>query len=417
MANTLITPSIITKQALVEFKNAMVMLMKVDRQLDSQFANKIGDTINVRRRVMYSAIDGPNITGKILNTIEGNIPVQLDKQKTVPIQFTTKDLTLTIEDFSERYIRPAMIELVQQVESEIAEQYKKIWNFTGTPGTTPSTFLQIGDARAILTENGVPSDTRAIFYTPAAITNLADGLKGVFPTNIAETAIEEASIGRYAGFQVIESASLKTHTVGVNTGTPLIDGAAQNVTYLSSKDGYSQSLVTKDWTNSVTDILLAGDIFTIANVFSVNPRTRVSTGRLQNFVVLVDATSGASTGPATLSISPPIIIPSGGTPDDDLAYQTVDAAPADNAVITVKTGAGGTQHPQNLGFHKNAITVAFAQLEEPEGGANFSRQNMDGVSILFVEQFDILLQQNIKRFDILFGVEAQNPGMAIRHTG
>jgi hypothetical protein len=411
MANSLLNPSIITKRAMVEFKNAMVLLEKVDRQLDPLFEGKAGDTISVRKRVRYIAHNAADITSNINDTVEGKIAVTLNQRRVVPMQFDSKELSLDIEEFSDRYIRPAMIELAQQVESAIAGEYTKIWNFTGTPGTNPSTFLQIGTVGAIMDESAVPAGMgdRCAFYTPAASLTLADGLKGVFPNTIATNAIENALVNNYAGFSVYKSQSLITHTVGAHGGTPLVDGASQNVTYATSKDSYSQTLVTNGWTNSVTGILLEGDTFTIANVYAVNPRTRQSTGRLQSFVVRADANSGASTGPATLTISPAIIT-SG-------PYQTVSAAPANDAAITVTSGTAGASYSQNLAFHKDAITVAFGQLVAPVGNVQFGRETMDGVSVRLVGDYDILTDINTWRFDVLFGVEAQNPGMAVRHVG
>ena len=408
--NSLLNPSIITKRAMVEFKNASVLLAKVDRQLDPLFEGKVGDSVSVRKRVRYVAHNAADITSNINDSVEGKILVTLDQRRVVAMQFSSEELSLDIEEFSERYIRPAMIELAQQVESEVADQYKKIWNFTGTPGTSPTTFLQIGTAGAILDEAGVPNGMgdRCAFYTPQASLTLADGLKGVFVTPIAKTAIEYAKVNDYAGFAVYKSQSLKTHVVGAHGGTPLINGASQNVTYLASKDGYTQSLITDGWTNSTTDVLLEGDTFTIANVYAVNPRTRASTGRLQSFVVRADADSGATTGPATLTISPPIIT-SGSN-------QTVDSAPADGAAITVTTGTAGSSYPQNMAFTKDAITVAFGKLVKPVGNVQYGRETMDGVSVRLVGDYDVLKDNNTWRFDILFGVEAQNPGMAIRHT-
>jgi len=410
MANTLLNPSVITKRAMVEFKNAMVMLDKVDRQLDPMFEGKVGDTVSVRKRVRYTAHTAADITSNINDTTEGKIAVQLDQRRVVAIQFDTKELSLDIEDFSERYIRPAMIELAQAVESQIAAQYTKIFNFTGTPGTNPSTFLQIGTAGTILDEMGVPNgmNDRAAFYTPGAALTLADGLKGVFPTSIATKAIEYAKVNDYAGFNVYKCNSLSTHTTGYYTtgSTPLVNGATQNVTYATSKDGYTQSLITDGWTSGGA-VILAGDTFTIAGVYSVNPRTRVSTGRLQSFVATVDGT--ATGADLTMTISPPIIT-SG-------ANQTVDAAPANNAIITMTGGTESTAYSQNMAFHKDAITVAFGQLVKPQGNVEFGRETMDGVSVRLVADYDILTDNNIWRFDILFGVEAQNPGMAIRHVG
>ena len=409
--NSILNPSIITKRAMVEFKNAMVMLEKVDRQLDPLFEGKIGDTVSVRKRVRYTAHNAADITSNINDTVEGKVNVTLDQRKVVAMEFSSQELSLDIEEFSDRYVRPAMIELAQQVESDIADQYKKIWNFTGTPGTNPSTFLQIGTAGTILDEGAVPMGMgdRCAFYTPAASLTLADGLKGVFPSAIATKAIEYAMVGDYAGFNVYKSQSLKTHTVGAHGGSPKVDGASQNVTYLTAKDGYTQSLITDGWTNSITGILLEGDTFTIVGVNSVNPRTREDTGRLQSFVVRADANSGASTGPATLTIAPAIIT-SG-------ANQTVTAAPANNANIVVTSGTASASYSQNLAFTKDAITVAFGKLVKPIGNVQYGQESMDGVSVRLVGDYNVLTDVNTWRFDVLYGVETQNPAMSIRHVG
>ena len=407
MSNSLLTPTIITKAAMVELKNAMVMLAKVDRSLDSNFASKIGDTVSVRKRVMYAATTSADITGSISDSVEGKIDVTLDQRRVVTMQFDSSELGLKIEEFTDRYIRPAMIELAQQVESSIAGLYKQVWNFTGTPGTSPSTFLSIGTAAAILSESGCPDEDRNAFYSPNATVTLADGLKGVFPTQIATNAIEKAFINSYAGFDVYRSNSLAAHTVGALGGTPLVNGASQNVTYATSKNGYTQSLITDGWSNSITGLLKEGDTFTIAGVYAVNPKTRQSTGRLQSFVVRADADSNGS-GQATLTIAPPMIT-SG-------AYQTVTAAPADNAAITVTSGTAATAYVQNLLFNKGAFTVAFGQLAKPVGNVMTGTESLDGISVRMVGDYNVLTDVNVWRFDVLYGVKAVAPAAAVRHT-
>jgi hypothetical protein len=246
------------------------------------------------------------------------------------------------------------------------------------------------------------------FYDEDASLALADGLKTVFPADIAKKAIEEAAIGRYSKFMLYENQSLALHTVGVATGTPLVNGASQDTTYAASGDSNTQTIITDGWTNSTANILLAGDVITFAGVNSVNRKTRQDTGDLQTFSVVADATSGASTGPATLTITPAMII-SG-------PYQTVTAAPADGAAIVVKTGAGGSSHKQNLAFHPNAITLAMAPLDLPEDGATASRESFGNISIRAVRQYDITNDQTVYRFDILYGVKAQNADFAVRTT-
>ncbi len=407
MANNFKNTKLVTRMLLKEFMNSLQMGAKVDRQLDDKF-RKVGATIDVRRPVMFLATDGAVISSN--DAVEERAAtVTLDQRKKVSFAISSQDLTLSVEDFNERYVQPAAAELAQAVETAIGGAYTQIGNFVGTPGTVPSTFLEVGAAAKVLTKLGTPMNVRwCAFYDEDASLALADGLKSVFPKEIAAKAIEEASIGRYSKFELYENQSLAIHTVGVATGTPLVNGAAQETTYAASGDAWSQTLATDGWTNSTTGILKAGDVITISGVNSVNRRTRQDTGDLQTFTVLADVDSGATTGPASLVISPPMII-SG-------PYQTVTAAPADGAAITVKTGAGGSSHKQNLAFHKNAITLAMAPLDLPEDGATASRESFGGISIRAVRQYDINSDETVYRFDILFGVKAQNPDFAVRTT-
>ena len=411
--NSFENTDLVTKFGIKELMNVLMLAEKVDRQFDSTTifdGDKVGESAKVRRAIYYKSTDGAVIeAGETSSIEEGTVDVVLEFRKKVVMAISSKEMALNVVDLQESKIRPAMVTLAQDVESAIAAVYKEIYNFTGTPGTTPSTFLEVGEAGRVLDDLGVPMDSRSAFYDPAASLSLANGLKGAFPQAIATRAIEKALIGMYAGFDMFKNQSLARHTVGINTGTPLVNGASQGTTYALSKNSWTQTLATDGWTNSQTGILKEGDVFTIANVFAVNRRTLESTGELAQFVVRADADSGASTGPAVLTISPPIIT--------EGPYQTVDAEPANDAVITVKTGTGGTSYRQNLAFHKNAITLAFGQLDVPKDGVSSSRVNFKGISMRATRQYNITLDKTVFRFDIYFGVKAQNPDFAVRTTG
>jgi hypothetical protein len=422
MANSLITPDMITKYALVEFKNAMVMMKTVDRQLDGQF-NEVGDTISVRRRVRFEATSTATITNAYNDVTEGKIAVQLDKRKVVPFRFSSKELTLDIGNFNERYIRPAMIELVQKVESDIATVAKNnLFWYAGTPGTTPSTYANIAACRTKLNNAGVPMDTeRYLFLEPEAAgvvagTQLAvgsstagHGAAGNIDRGRADQMFNEAYIGKMAGFHILESQSLARHTTGTYdtpTSTALVAGT-QSTTYAISKDGYTMSL-NIDGVTSGSFAMKKGDSFTIAGVYAVNPRTRTSTGQLQNFTLTADVAAAGAAGTQTWTITPPIIA-SG-------AYQTTEQAAPNNAVITVK-GTSATQYPRNLFWHKDAITLAMSPLDLPTGATVKSRAEMDGTSIRLVSDYNVDTDLQSWRFDILYAVVAQNPGMGGQLTG
>lgn len=398
MANSFYTTDKILSEGIMLLENEMVMGNAVHTDYADEYTT-VGDTINIRRPVQYQGIDDNlDITGVQEDIQQATIPIKMDKTTTVPVRIGAKERTFDFDRFSQDILKPAMVTLKDKIEAHVASKYSDFYHFTGTPGTVPSTFLELGAMGAILTDGAVPNSGRIGFHGTDAALKLADGLKGVYVQGKAKTAFEEAEIGRYAGFTNYETVYAPTHTVGNHGGTPLINGAAQDVTYAASKQTYSQTLSTDGWTASRTGVLKKGDVFTIAGVFAVNPVSRVSTGRLQTFVVREDADSGASTGPAVLTISPPIIA-SG-------AYQTVTAVPADNAVITVKSGAANAQHKQSLLLHPQSIALVTRKIDIPTGaGVKTTTKSGNKVTVSCTEFIDGNTLAQTFRFDILYKAE------------
>lgn len=409
MTNTLQNTSLIANEGLMHLENALVFGGLISNDYSDKFQN-VGDTISIRRPAQYSVQkNNLDITSTAQDIIQGTVPVTLTKTGTVPIKITALERTLSFDRLSEDVIKPAMIALADEIEQTIAAQYYKFYHFQGTAGTLPVTFLDLANSGAVMTDGAVPKAGRVAIHGTSASAALADSLKGVYVQSKAKTALEEASFGRYGGFDNYESAHAPTHTVGVATGTPLVNGGAQNVTYESVRNTFSQTLNTDGWTNSTTGILKAGDVFTIAGVFAVNPVSKQSTNRLQTFTVLADANSGATTGPAALTISPPIIT-SG-------AYQTVTAAPADNAAITVKTGTSGARNKQSLLMHPSAMTLVTRPLDIPSGqGLRTSTKSGNKVSVSVSEFVDGTTLTQTIRFDMLYEALVIDPRMGLRLT-
>lgn len=412
MANTIITPSIIAKEALMQLKNNLHMSNEVHREYKKEFV-KVGSTVSIRKPVKFYASDGATRVNQDVE--EKSTSIAVDQRKHVSWGFSTQDLTLSIEEYSERYIKPAAITLANTMDRGGHALYKNVWNSVGTPGTDPSTFASVAACAQRLDEMAVPSDSRKAILNPAANYAIAGNQTSLFAPNAKfKSAYEAAKMGMVANLDTMSSQNVTNHTVGVATGTPLVNGASQNVTYSAATGANSQTLNTDGWTASTTGILKAGDVFTIAGVFAVNPVPgEGTTGKtkmpyLQQFTVLADANSGATTGPATLTISPAIIT-SG-------AHQTVNAAPADNAAITV-LGTGATSYAQNLAFHKNAFALVTVPLEMPDGAAFKARETHDGLSLRVVKQYDIDTDQDIIRLDVLYGWGSIYPDLATRLWG
>ncbi|AUQ74763.1 P22 phage major capsid protein family protein [Phaeobacter piscinae] len=412
MANDFYTTDKILKEAIMLLENELVMGNAVHTDLQGQApggAEKVGNTISIRRPTQYQGqADDIDITGYREDIEQATIPITLDKTHTVPVQIGALERTFDFNRFSEDILKPAMITMKDRVEAHIASKYSDFYHFSGTPGTVPSTFKDLGRVGAILTDGAVSNSGRVAFHGTDASLELADGLKGVYVQGKAKTAFEEATIGRYGGFTNYQTVYAPTHTVGNHGGTPLVNGASQNVTYAAAKQSFSSPLVTDGWSASRTGLLKKGDVITIAGVNAVNPVSKEDTGRLQTFVVKADVNSDGS-GNATVQLSPPLVT-SG-------AYQTVSAAPADNAAITVKTGSANGVHKQSLLLNPKAIALVTRPLDIPNGsGVKTTTKSGEKVTISCTEFVDGNTLAQTFRFDILYKAETVDARLGARLT-
>ena len=414
MPNVIVTPSMIAKEALMQLENNLVLANQVHRTFEKEFTGGVGSTVSIRKPVKFFTADGATRVNQDVE--EKTTSITVDQRKHVSWKFSTQDLTLSIEQYSERYIKPAMITLANTVDRSGFNLYRSVWNSVGTPGAVPSTFASVASAAQRLDEMAVMSDSRSMMLNPAAHYAIAGNQLTLDSVGtMGKSAYEDAQVGRIAKFATFSTQNVANHTVGVATGTPRVNGGSQGVSYENAVGStWAQTLNTDGWTNSTANILRAGDVITIAGVFAVNPVPgEGATGKtvmpyLQQFTVTANATSGASTGPAALTISPPIIA-SG-------PFQTVSAVPADDAVITV-LGTGGSISPQNLGFHKNAFALVTVPLEMPDGAAFKARESANGLSVRVVKDYDIDNDEDIIRIDILYGWKAVYPDLATRLWG
>lgn len=408
MANTLLTPSIITNEALRILHNELTFSKQINREYDERFAKsgaKIGSTLQVRRPVQFTVRSGSTLSTQ--DVVETKKDLTVATQIGIDWEFSDADLTMTIDNFSDRYLKPAAARLATELDYRALGMYKQVHNQVGTPGTTPATSSVYLQAGAKLDHNACPRDGRR-YINMEAEANAATvaGLQGLFNAQgrIADQYTKGLMGRDTLGFDFYMDQNINRHSVGPLGGTPLVNGAGQGV---SSGYAETSSLVTDGWTASAANRLKEGDVFTIAGVYSVNPETKQSTGQLQQFVVRADTNSDGS-GNATVTISPAII--TGG------AYQTVTNAPADNAAITV-SGTASTAYPINMAFHKDAFTLVTADMELPGGMDMAQRASSDGISLRFVRGYDINADKRVCRFDLLFGMVAIRPEWACRIIG
>ena len=403
MANTLLTISMITREALMVLENNLTFTKGVNRQYDSKFGvegAKIGTVLNVRKPPRYVGRTGTAIG--IEDATETQVAVTLDTQFGVDITFTSEDLALKIDDFSKRFITPAVATIANKIDNDGMGLYTSIYNEVGTPGTTPNALLTYLTAGVKLDDEAAPMDGgRTLCITPLMQATIVDALKGLFQQSSAiASQYQRGQMGTAVGFEWYMDQNCNTHTSGAYTtsATPLMNG--------STSTG-ATSIVTDGW-NSGSSTVKLGDVFTIAGVNHVNPQSRQSTGELQQFVVTANTTS--SSGAMTIPISPAI--------KTTTAFQTVDALPADGAAL-VFNGAESTQSPTGIAHHKDAFTLAMADLPLPKGTDMAARVSDDqlGMSIRLIRDYDITTDKFPCRLDVLYGWAVLRPELACRISG
>lgn len=409
MANSFFTVSAISKEVVRLMENELVMGKSVGTDNLENEVVKSGGSVKVRRQMQYLGQDNNlDLSAFSEDITEGTVSVTLDQTWSNKVSIGALDRTLSFDRYSDQVLQPMARRAAERVEASIAALYPAFYWFDGTPGTPPATYSALADAGAIFTDGGNATGGRKAFHSPLVSAKLAALIQGTYVDGNNKKALEEAMVGKYAGFMNYESVFAPTHTVGPLGGTPLVNGAAQNVTYAAAKDTWSQSLITDGWTAAAAARLHAGDVFTIANVFAVNPNTKASTGRLQTFTVLAAASSNGS-GQLTATISPPIIT-SG-------AFQTVDSVPADNAPLTIKTGTAATAYRQSLLIDPKAIALVSRPLDIPSGeGVKTSTVSGEFVTMSVTSWVDGNTLNENMRFDMLWKPIVLDPRRGMRLT-
>jgi len=405
--NALLTPQWITNEALALLVNSLTITKNVNRQYDDSFragGAKLGMSINIRKPAWYIGGNGQAVTPEAVQ--EQYVPLSLSYQRNIATEVSSQDLALSINDYSRIVLKPQVERLATLIDQDVAAAALGINNFVGTPGTTPTSIDTYWGAKTRLDNLAAPRGDRHVALNPLAEQKIGNALYTTFNPRDEITKIYEEGIMGYAlGAEWEMDQDVYVHTTGTpGASTPLTNGAVTS--------GLS-AIPTDGWTGMT---LKAGDIISFSGINRVNPANLADTGELAQFVLTSDVASSSS---ATLNISPPVIGP--GSP-----FQNVVSLPADNLAILVWgagtgafTGVTAKVSPQNLMFHRDAITLACVDLPLP-GGTDMaeratSREN--GLSFSVIRDYNVLSGQWIQRMDILYGVAVLRQELACRIAG
>lgn len=401
MANQLLSPQIIAREALKLYVNSLAFVRAVNKDYEDDFngsynGNKPGQSILIRRPVRFATRLGR--VAVVQDVVENNTALAITQQMGVDFQFTSADFALTIDQFKQRYLLNAASQIANQVDAYCFNQaVAQTANSTGVAGTVPNDLTPFVNAMAKLDKLAVPRQGRVVIMEPLTNASLVNGLKGLF--NPASTISQQYLKGEVSGgtlgmaWEMDQNAPVQTY--GAQGGTPVVNGANQT----------GNQLITNGWTAS-KQVLNAGDVFTVAGVYQVNPMSKQSTGQLAQFVATQNITSDAN-GNATISIGQNVFVTG--------PYQNVTNSPANGAALTVYAPAG-TVSNQNLMFHPDAYTFAAKPLDVP-GGVDMGYQASDpasGLSMRFIRDYDSVNDVYLSRFDVLFGFATTRDEAAVR---
>jgi P22 coat protein - gene protein 5 len=415
MSNTLLTISKITNEALMVLENELTFTSEVDRNYDDQFAvvgAKIGNTVNVRKPGRFIGTTGPALNVEDFN--ETSVPVTLGTQFHVDTQFTTQDLALSLDMFSDRVLKPAVAAIANKIDRDgLSMATLQTANIVGTAGTPPTGLITYLTAGAYLDSEGAPRDgRRSCIVEPFTSATIVDSLKGLFvPQEAIGEQYRKGLMGRDSGGMNWKlDQNVVAQTFGNNSSTTVTGSVATTTATGFLTSGWaSSSTITVTAANTGTLNLNAGDTFTIDGVYAVNPQNRQAYGsnKLRNFVV--KQTVAIASGSSGSVIVSPAVITSG-------QFQNVSIPTTSATAAITQFNKTGTVSPQNIIMHRNAFTLAVADLELPEG-VHFAGRASDkeiGLSMRVVRQYTINNDSIPTRLDVLYGWAPLYPELACR---
>ena len=391
MPNAILTPTMVTREALRVLHQKLNFVGNIVRDYDDSFAQKgakIGDTIKVRLPNQYTVRTGAALSAQ--DTTESSVSLQIGTQKGVDLNFTSEELTLSLDDFSQRILEPAMSVLAANIEADALSMALDVYQSVNNIGSAIS-LNKVLMGRKALNDVLAPMDNqRTCLLNTQDNVDLIDSLKGLFQDSEAiKKQYKEGIMGRTAGLDFYENTLLANQTTGT---------AASATTYTVNGANQTGSGVIVA-TGATT--FKKGDVVTFAGCNRVHPETKADTGVLQQFVITADHAGGAG----TLQISPAIVT-SGG-------YQNVSASPTNGGAV-VKVGGASAIYKPSLVFHKEAFAFATADLILPSGVDFAAREVMDGISIRTVRQYDINNDKFPTRLDVAYGYKTLRAQLAAR---
>lgn len=408
MSNTINTvkaaTTIISKMAAGMLEDEFQFIKTIDKESQESFGQvngyNPGDTINISKPARFTVGTTADVTSTIQDVIEQKVPLALDKTRNVAVNLTSAEIAtdLSLKSWANRILKPAISSLAQTIEAECLVLAKNaVYQSVGTGGSTVFDTNTMLSARSQLKQSLVPGTELFALLNSTATQSASNARKGLF-NNQAELAktYKSGAIGAADGFTYLENNLLPLHT----NGNDIVFEVRTTV----STQG-STSLVVEALTAN-TGTVTAGEVFTVAGVYSVHPITKVSTGQLQQFVSTTTVTADAS-GYATLVVSPAMYTTG--------SQQNIASFPQDGDAIT-PVGGVSSSYFQNFTYAPSAFRFASAPLVLPDGTDMASQSTVNGITVRVIRDYLPLTDKMLMRIDVLYGFVAVRPEWSCRIT-
>lgn len=416
-----LTSKVATNAMLKLLKNNMVWGKNVSTRYSKEFGNReqqIGSSFTIRRPQEFVVSNGATFVNQ--DVVTGSAQVVIDKQKHVGLTWQPTDQPLSVDDLlRDSVLNAKMAQLAQQIESDIAAAALQFHNSVGTLGQVVNSALDFLKGPQMLDELAVPMSDRVGILPPEDFYAVGGSFTAqtFYGNSINDRALTSMRLPMIGSVQPYMAQTMLQYTTGTREDAA-VNGANQNVNYADVKDSYTQSLII-DSAGAAGATIAAGDSFTLAGVFRINPRTKQAYSDLQVFTVLSATVTAGAGEDATITISPPIIVPSGAdeTLRTNTAFQTVSAAPADNAVLTW-LGAASTSYRLPVIFHKDAIQLCFVKPTRPNTGEySYATDPETGITIRNWAFSNGSTDTHQVRCDVLYGITNYDRRLGVKLSG
>lgn len=402
MAQDVLTIDTIATAAVAILDNNLVMAKQVYRGLENEFSGTVngfekGDTVAMRRPTDFTVREGAVSVNQ--DIVESKVNLTVDTQIGIDFGFTSKELTLDIKELSDRVIKPAMVQLANRVDTAVMGLYKYVPNWVGTPGQTINSYTDFAQAPQRLDEYAVPEERSAVL-SPTDHWGLLGSQTALYISDAAKGAYRNGALGMIGGVDTYMSQNVPTHIVGSDASGTVNQSIVTSTTdYATVKDSMTQSITVASLN------LNPGDVFTIADVNGVNPVTKADLGFAKQFTCISYSSN-------TLVFYPAMIW-TGAFQNVKVTTGVTDL----NTKAITAVGTAGVGYRQNMTFHKNAFALAIVPMVSPPGATEVARKTYKGTSVRMIPTYDGTNDKSNFRLDLLLGVKAIDPRLAVRHSG